>query len=143
MKAPISLKSGKKIPKKNIQPCPFRSVLNPSVKSTIRYKKAPNPIPHHMVPPWIRVAVDSHLECDVGNEVPLRPIRMRPLALRTLCRRLGLSCRWDDAPDVANWDAGHRGASASARLRLLDARSVTRGRAGARSRNLSGRPPSF
>jgi hypothetical protein len=55
-------KRGTKIPKKNIQPCPFLSVLNPSVNSANRYKKAPNPIPHHMVPPWVRVAVDSHLE---------------------------------------------------------------------------------
>ena len=69
----MSQKRGTKIPKKNIQPCPFLSVLNPSVNSAKRYKKAPNPIPHHMVPPLVRVALDSHLESDVENEAPLRP----------------------------------------------------------------------
>src|SRR6266487_655804 len=52
MKAPKSQNTGKKIPKKNIQPCPFLSVASPSVNATSRYKKRPpKPIPHHIVPP--------------------------------------------------------------------------------------------
>jgi hypothetical protein len=51
MKAPKIQRIGKKIPKKNIHPCPFRSVINPSVNSRAKYKKAPpKPIPHHIVP---------------------------------------------------------------------------------------------
>jgi len=52
MKAPISQRSGKKIPKKNIHPWPFLSVLNPRNTSRITYKmKPPMPIPHHIDPP--------------------------------------------------------------------------------------------
>jgi len=40
MKAPISQRSGKKIPKKNIHPWPFLSVLKPRKKSSNRHKKA-------------------------------------------------------------------------------------------------------
>jgi len=54
MKAPKIQSTGKKIPKKNIHPWPFLSVMSPSVKATIRYKiPPPIPIPHHMIPPWI------------------------------------------------------------------------------------------
>jgi len=52
MKAPKIQSTGKKIPKKNIHPCPFLSVISPSVKTRMKYKNAPPiPIPHHMVPP--------------------------------------------------------------------------------------------
>jgi len=44
MKAPKSQRIGKKIPKKNIHPCLFLSVISPSVNATIRYSKMP-PIP--------------------------------------------------------------------------------------------------
>jgi hypothetical protein len=58
MKAPKIQSSGKKIPKKNIHPCPFLSVMSPSVKATRKYKMpAPIPIPHHMSPPWTCVDV--------------------------------------------------------------------------------------
>jgi hypothetical protein len=50
MKAPNSQRIGKKIPKKNIHPCPFLSVISPRVKAKSMYrKKPPIPIPHHMV----------------------------------------------------------------------------------------------
>jgi hypothetical protein len=50
MKAPKIQRIGKKIPRKNIHPCPFLSVINPSVNATTRYRKAPPiPIPHHMM----------------------------------------------------------------------------------------------
>ena len=54
-------RTGKKIPKKNIHPCPFLSVINPSVNATIRYRSPPNPIAHHMTPPltWLRVHSSS------------------------------------------------------------------------------------
>jgi hypothetical protein len=52
MKAPMSQRSGKKIPKKNIHPWPFLSVLTPRNTSRITYKiKPPMPIPHHIDPP--------------------------------------------------------------------------------------------
>jgi hypothetical protein len=52
MMAPMIHKNGKKIPKKNIHPCPFRSVITPSVISRTTYKiPPPIPIPHHIVPP--------------------------------------------------------------------------------------------
>jgi hypothetical protein len=57
MKAPKIQSTGKKIPKKNIHPCPFLSVINPSVNATSRYKMPPPiPIPHHMVPPLTGLA---------------------------------------------------------------------------------------
>jgi hypothetical protein len=50
MKAPKIQRSGKKIPKKNIHPCPFLSVISPSVNATIRYRMPPPiPIPHHLI----------------------------------------------------------------------------------------------
>jgi hypothetical protein len=50
MKAPMSQRSGRKIPKKNSHPCPFLSVLIPRKMSRNRYrKKPPNPMPHHIV----------------------------------------------------------------------------------------------
>jgi hypothetical protein len=40
---------GRKIPKKNIQPCLFLSVISPSVKAAIKYTMPPpTPIPHHI-----------------------------------------------------------------------------------------------
>jgi len=52
MKAPKIQRTGKKIPKKNIHPCPFLSVISPSVKTRMKYKNAPPiPIPQYMVPP--------------------------------------------------------------------------------------------
>jgi hypothetical protein len=46
MKAPKIQRIGKKIPKKNIQPCPFLRVINPSVNATIKYRMPPPmPIP--------------------------------------------------------------------------------------------------
>jgi hypothetical protein len=48
MTAPMIQRSGKKIPKKNIQPCPFLNVMNPRVNSKTTYRKTPVPIPHHM-----------------------------------------------------------------------------------------------
>jgi hypothetical protein len=54
MKAPKSQRKGKKIPKKNINPCPFLSVMSPSVNAKMKYKTAPPiPIPHHIIPPSI------------------------------------------------------------------------------------------
>jgi hypothetical protein len=47
MKAPKIQRSGKKIPKKNIHPCPFLSVIIPTVNAMVRYRIAP-PTPHHM-----------------------------------------------------------------------------------------------
>jgi hypothetical protein len=41
MNAPMSQRIGKKIPKKNIQPCPFLSVMSPIVNKRIRYSRAP------------------------------------------------------------------------------------------------------
>jgi hypothetical protein len=48
MTAPMIQRSGKKIPKKNIQPCPFLNVMNPRVNSKTTYRKTPVPIPHHI-----------------------------------------------------------------------------------------------
>jgi hypothetical protein len=48
MKAPKIQSSGKKIPKKNIQPCPLRSVLMPSQMKSTTQINAPIPIPHHI-----------------------------------------------------------------------------------------------
>jgi hypothetical protein len=53
MIAPMSQSSGKKIPKKNIQPCPFLNVMTPSVTSRTTYRRAPIPIPHHMRSPLL------------------------------------------------------------------------------------------
>ena len=50
MKAPKIHSTGKKSPKKNIHPCPLRSVINPSVNTKVRYRTPPKPIAHHMVP---------------------------------------------------------------------------------------------
>jgi hypothetical protein len=55
----MSQSTGKKIPKKNIHPCPFLSVITPSETSRTKYRTAPKPIPHHIVPPWIGVAIES------------------------------------------------------------------------------------
>jgi hypothetical protein len=49
MNAPKIHRSGKKIPKKNIHPCPFRSVLRPSQTKRMSQSRAPKPIPHHIV----------------------------------------------------------------------------------------------
>jgi hypothetical protein len=49
MNAPKIHRIGKKIPKKNIQPCPFRSVLRPSHTKRMNQSSAPKPIPHYMV----------------------------------------------------------------------------------------------
>src|SRR3954447_15377813 len=43
----MSQKSGRKMPKTNIQPCPLRSVISPSVNKMSRYTNPPKPIPHH------------------------------------------------------------------------------------------------
>jgi hypothetical protein len=57
--APMSQKTGMKIPKKNIHPCPFLSVIKPSVTSRTTYKITPPiPIPHHMVPSLDRGSLD-------------------------------------------------------------------------------------
>jgi len=49
MTAPKIQSTGKKIPKKNIHPCPFLSVITPRVSTKTRYKMPPPiPIPHHM-----------------------------------------------------------------------------------------------
>jgi hypothetical protein len=47
-------RSGRKMPKKNIHPCPFLSVITPRVINKTRYSKPPNPMPHHIVPPSCR-----------------------------------------------------------------------------------------
>ena len=52
MNAPMIQSSGKKIPKKNIHPCPFRSVLRPSQTKRTIQMRAPKPIPHHMRAPF-------------------------------------------------------------------------------------------
>jgi hypothetical protein len=58
--------TGKKIPKKNIHPCPFLSVISPSVKATTKYKMpAPIPIPHHMIAPCLD---EPHLDCVVRSK---------------------------------------------------------------------------
>ena len=49
MNAPKIQSSGKKIPRKNIHPCPFRSVLRPSQTKRTIQRRAPKPIPHHTV----------------------------------------------------------------------------------------------
>jgi hypothetical protein len=50
MKAPMIHRIGKKIPKKNIHPWPFLSVITPSVTAIKKYRNAaPIPIPHHMM----------------------------------------------------------------------------------------------
>src|SRR5262245_14569707 len=47
--APMSQNTGKKIPKKNIHPCPFLSVTSPSVSNKTTYRmKPPIPITHHI-----------------------------------------------------------------------------------------------
>ena len=46
--APMNQTSGKKIPKKNIQPWPFLNVMTPSVTRRSTYRKTPIPIPHHI-----------------------------------------------------------------------------------------------
>jgi hypothetical protein len=48
MTAPMIQKIGTKMPKKNIHPCPFLSVITPRVTSKARYSKPPKPMPHHM-----------------------------------------------------------------------------------------------
>jgi hypothetical protein len=49
MTAPMIQKIGRKIPKKNIHPCPFLSVITPRVMSKTRYSRPPKPMPHHML----------------------------------------------------------------------------------------------
>src|SRR3954464_1930315 len=62
MNAPTSQSTGKKIPKKNIIPWPFRSVVRPSVKSTNMYKSAaPIPIAHHIISPLFGVSPQMRL----------------------------------------------------------------------------------
>jgi hypothetical protein len=51
MNAPMIQSNGKKIPRKNIHPCPFRSVLSPSQMNRTIQMRAPIPIPHHITPP--------------------------------------------------------------------------------------------
>jgi hypothetical protein len=59
MMAPMSQKTGMKIPKKNIHPCPFLSVIKPSVTSRTTYKMTPpKPIPHHMIVSLDRGSLD-------------------------------------------------------------------------------------
>jgi hypothetical protein len=48
MNAPKIQSNGKKMPKKNIQPCPLRSVLMPSQMKSTTQISAPIPIPHHI-----------------------------------------------------------------------------------------------
>jgi hypothetical protein len=77
MKAPKIQRIGKKIPRKNIQPCPFLSVMSPSVKAMSKYKiPAPIPIPHHMIPPWIRLEVDPLLDRPASHEAAHHPMRV-------------------------------------------------------------------
>src|SRR4051812_26205059 len=54
MTAPMIQKIGTKMPKKNIHPCPFLSVMTPRVISNTRYSKPPKPMPHHMISPDCR-----------------------------------------------------------------------------------------
>jgi hypothetical protein len=62
MKAQKIQSTGKKIPKKNIHPCPLLSVISPIVNATSRYKKTPPiPIPHHRVASLVDEPEGSHL----------------------------------------------------------------------------------
>jgi hypothetical protein len=85
MKAPKIQRIGKKIPKKNIHPCPFRSVISPSVKATIRYKKAPPiPIPHHIVSSLEGRNLDITFHSHAGGKAAHHPIRTSaPAPLRS------------------------------------------------------------
>ena len=76
MKAPKIQSIGKKIPKKNIHPRPFLSVISPSVKTKTKYRMpAPIPIPHQMISSWTRLDVDSRLDSDARNEAVHHPMR--------------------------------------------------------------------
>jgi hypothetical protein len=86
MKAPKIHRIGKKIPRKTIHRCRFLSVMSPSVKATRKYKiPAPIPIPHHMIPPWIRLDVDPLLDPPASHKAGHHPMRvtleLRPLDL--------------------------------------------------------------
>jgi len=79
MKAPKIQRIGKKIPKKNIHPCPFRSVISPSVNTRIRYRiPAPIPIPHHMIPSFVVIA--RRLVVPASQFDPLLPTAARGTA---------------------------------------------------------------
>jgi hypothetical protein len=79
MKAPKIQRTGKKIPRKNIHPCPFLRVINPSVNATTKYKKAaPMPIPHHMISSGIRAGLGLASKCGLRGETAHHPMRMRP-----------------------------------------------------------------
>src|SRR5947208_10955452 len=93
MKAPKIQRTGKKIPKKNIHPCLFLSVINPSVKTKTKYKiPPPIPIPHHIrtsnrvasehssPPVWIRTpsraSPHGGEDCRRRGAARLRPPRL-------------------------------------------------------------------
>src|SRR5215475_1341942 len=58
--APMSQNTGKKIPKKNIHPCPFLSVTSPSVSNKTTYRmKPPIPIPHHIGASFVSTDLDG------------------------------------------------------------------------------------
>jgi hypothetical protein len=48
MIAPMIQRNGRKMPKKNSHPCPFLSVITPSVIRSTTYRRPPKPIPHHI-----------------------------------------------------------------------------------------------
>jgi len=76
MKAPKIQSTGKKIPKKNIHPCPFLSVISPSVKTRMKYKNAPPiPIPHHMIPPLRDANWTCPFNSDLLGKAAHHPIR--------------------------------------------------------------------
>jgi len=80
MKAPKIHRIGKKIPKKNIQPCRFRSVMSPSVNTRTKYKSAaPIPMPHHIgTSRLVRRGFAANRKPWLGNERTHHPLRMRP-----------------------------------------------------------------
>jgi hypothetical protein len=93
MKAPKIQRIGKKIPKKNIQPCPFLSVINPSVNATIRYKMPPIPIAQYMVASLVDKPEGSHFGPLANDLLRAVPVRLGLVAL-VRARRSRSSWTW-------------------------------------------------
>jgi hypothetical protein len=77
MMAPTIQRIGRKIPKKNIHPCPFLSVITPRVTNKTKYSKPPNPIPHHIVPPSCRFLESSVSTAPCGESQRTETVRKR------------------------------------------------------------------
>src|SRR2546430_17346861 len=113
MRAPTIQRNGKKIPSQNIHPCPFLSVIMPSVNTKNRYKMAPpKPLPHHMVPPLTGRGLEVRLECHGRNETAHHPRGVsgarRTRASALLEERTGPPSRFGEPACTTSQDATSR-----------------------------------